>query len=267
MSAEAKWADLLPRIVSAVILIIICGVEIYIGGLPFSILVWFACGLMTWELARMFGARSPLALGVMGAIVLMLVEQLPVMLGSHALSLPLIVAAALVGALQIARDKWIYIVFAMWILVGSYAFLVIRHVAGLEWLLWLVAVVIVSDIAGYFAGRMLGGPKFWPRVSPKKTWSGTVAGWGGAALVGLATVVIMGGTIALWLAALLSAVTAFAGQMGDIAESAVKRRVGIKDSSALIPGHGGVLDRFDAMLGAGAFALLLWYFDFLPGTP
>jgi len=265
MSADAKWGDLLPRIVSAALLVAICGVEIYLGGLPFSILVWLACGLMTWELARMFEARAAVALGILGAFVLALLEYLPQMVGSHALSLPLAAAAVLVGIGQVPRDKWIYGLFAAWILVGCFAFLVLRHEAGLEWILWLVAVVVISDIMGYFAGRSFGGPKFWPRVSPKKTWSGTVAGWIGAAFVGLAMSGLLGGEAALWLTALLSAATAFAGQMGDIAESAVKRRVGIKDSSALIPGHGGLLDRFDAMLGAAAFVFVLWLLALVPG--
>jgi phosphatidate cytidylyltransferase len=119
--------------------------------------------------------------------------------------------------------------------------------AGASVILWLVAVVVASDVLGYFAGRMLGGPKFWPSVSPKKTWSGTVAGWIGAALVGAGFVILSG---ASWVLMPVSALVAFAGQMGDIAESWVKRRAGVKDASQLIPGHGGVLDRFDALIGA-----------------
>ncbi|MCB1346467.1 MAG: phosphatidate cytidylyltransferase, partial [Rhodobacteraceae bacterium] len=90
--------------------------------------------------------------------------------------------------------------------------------------------------------------------SPKKTWSGTVAGWLLAALVGwgFAAALNLG-----WVLVPLSALLAFAGQMGDIAESAIKRRTGVKDSSALIPGHGGVLDRFDAMIAVAALALIL----------
>jgi phosphatidate cytidylyltransferase len=106
-------------------------------------------------------------------------------------------------------------------------------------------VVLASDVAGYFAGRVLGGPKFWPHVSPKKTWSGTVAGWVLAALVGWAFMGPLGADAGLIGASVL---LAFAGQMGDIAESAIKRRRGVKDSSDLIPGHGGVLDRFDALI-------------------
>jgi phosphatidate cytidylyltransferase len=107
---------------------------------------------------------------------------------------------------------------------------------------------------GYFAGRMIGGPKFWPRVSPKKTWSGTVAGWVGAALVALVFLTIPGTTAGVLI--VLSVAMALASQMGDIAESAVKRATGVKDSSSLIPGHGGLMDRFDGMLGAAVFLSL-----------
>ena len=116
---------------------------------------------------------------------------------------------------------------------------------------WLIAVVVTTDIAGYFAGRIIGGPKFWPRVSPKKTWSGTVAGWIAAAAVGALFAGALGNGI-IWLSVLVS----FAGQMGDAAESALKRSKGVKDASALIPGHGGVFDRFDAMMGAALFITL-----------
>ena len=118
----------------------------------------------------------------------------------------------------------------------------------------MVICVVVTDVAGYFAGRHFGGPKFWPAISPKKTWSGTVAGWIGAGLVGaLFLTFTNAGWDTIWLSMLL----ALASQMGDIAESALKRRVGVKDSSALIPGHGGLFDRFDGLLGASLFMLLL----------
>lgn len=116
-------------------------------------------------------------------------------------------------------------------------------------ILWLVALVIATDTAGYFAGKTIGGPKFWARISPKKTWAGTIAGWIAAALVGL----LFGGVGLM----VISALVAFASQMGDAAESALKRHTGIKDSSNLIPGHGGVFDRFDAMMGAALVVTVL----------
>ena len=127
--------------------------------------------------------------------------------------------------------------------------------------LWLLGVVITSDVMGYFAGRTLGGPKFWPAISPKKTWSGTVAGWIGAAVLGLVFVALGHGS---WPLILLSPVVAFAGQIGDIAESWLKRRVGVTDSSKLTPGHGGLLDRFDALVGAMVAVMILTRFITLP---
>ena len=129
----------------------------------------------------------------------------------------------------------------------------LRNKFGFEVILWLVALVAVSDIAGYFVGRSLGGVKVWPKVSPKKTWSGTVAGWIGAIFVGLVFFWIGAkGYEFLWLSPLL----ALSGQVGDMVQSALKRAVGVKDSSNLLPGHGGFLDRFDALI----FAVLLLSF-------
>lgn len=146
--------------------------------------------------------------------------------------------------LRQGRDGVIALFYGVAILLAGAALIWLRcQPLGLVLTLWLLAVVIASDIMGYFAGRLLGGPKFWPRVSPKKTWSGTVAGWIGALIVGWA----FSGTLGQILI-IAAPFVAFAGQMGDIVESAIKRRVGVKDSSNLIPGHGGVLDRFDAVI-------------------
>jgi phosphatidate cytidylyltransferase len=152
------------------------------------------------------------------------------------------------------RDQRLAAAYALAIMLAGYGLVELRSVGGTQAILWLVAVVVASDVLGYFAGRMLGGPKFWPAISPKKTWSGTVAGWIGAALVGL--VVVLGSGAGRLLVP-LSALVAFAGQMGDIAESWVKRRAGVKDASNLIPGHGGVLDRFDALIGAVVLVMAL----------
>ncbi|MEM6897415.1 MAG: phosphatidate cytidylyltransferase, partial [Pseudomonadota bacterium] len=120
-------------------------------------------------------------------------------------------------------------------------------------IIWLILVVVITDVAGYFAGRAFGGPKFWPAISPKKTWSGTVAGWVGAAILGAIFLTFTNaGRDLVWISVLVS----FASQMGDITESALKRRMGVKDSSTLIPGHGGLFDRFDGLLGAALVMLL-----------
>lgn len=180
----------------------------------------------------------------------------------EAWGLSLFLVAPLAGAAVLGHERGTFLLFALAIQVAGWGLVTFRIDYGFLWILWLIAVVVVTDIAGYFAGRLIGGPKFWPRVSPKKTWSGTVAGWAGAALVGLAfDVFVTVGPQIVPLSILLS----MASQAGDIAESALKRRVGVKDSSALIPGHGGLFDRFDALLGASIFLLLFTAVVGVPG--
>lgn len=256
MSAASPWSDLAPRLGSGLAMAAVGAALVWAGGWIFAGGVSLLGGIMVWEAARMFGSAAPLAAAILAAVALALSHLVP-----WSLVLPVLLAAALVAAGQVPRDRGAFLAFAAWILLACFAIVLLRTGAGLACLLWLVLVVVVSDIAGYFAGRFLGGPKFWPRFSPKKTWSGTVAGWLGAGLVGLA--------FAPWSGAALiplSMIVALAGQMGDIGESAMKRRAQVKDSSAIIPGHGGILDRFDAMLGAGVLATLFWAAGLLPGA-
>ncbi|MFN4281977.1 MAG: phosphatidate cytidylyltransferase [Alphaproteobacteria bacterium] len=125
---------------------------------------------------------------------------------------------------------------------------------GLATLFWLLAVVWATDTGAMFAGRSIGGPKLAPVVSPNKTWAGLIGGMAAAALVGIAFALGLGAPLGL--AALLSAGLAIVAQAGDLGESMVKRHLGVKDSGALIPGHGGIFDRVDGLLAvAPAWAL------------
>lgn len=125
-----------------------------------------------------------------------------------------------------------------------------------ETIFWLLAVVWGTDIGGYAAGRLIGGPKLAPQISPNKTWSGAVGGLLAAAAAGLAVVFAAGGgwtPLALAFAAALSVVS----QFGDLAESRFKRRHGVKDSGTWVPGHGGVMDRIDGLWAASPVAAVL----------
>jgi phosphatidate cytidylyltransferase len=129
---------------------------------------------------------------------------------------------------------------------------------GLAAVFWLFAVVWGADIAAYFAGRLIGGPRLWPAVSPGKTWSGAVVG----AFVGAAFGLLLSGWSnrvdrLFW----LGLATAIVSELGDLFESALKRRFGVKDSSDLIPGHGGLMDRLDAFVAASVFAALVAAFN------
>jgi phosphatidate cytidylyltransferase len=194
-------------------------------------------------------AARPLAVAAAAALALVALLLLPAGWGLPVVLLPVVVAQPGLGRAHLPHG-----VFLTLAILAGYGLVDLRGDASPLWLVWLVAVVVLTDIAGYFAGRLFGGPKFWPRVSPKKTWSGTAAGWVVAGLLGAA----------FWAHGLagpevvaLSVAVAMASQMGDIAQSALKRHVGVKDSSQLLPGHGGVFDRFDGLLGAAVFLLLV----------
>jgi phosphatidate cytidylyltransferase len=140
---------------------------------------------------------------------------------------------------------------------------------GSDWLgfialVLLFAVVWTTDIFGYFAGRTFGGPKLMPSVSPKKTWSGAIAGVVGAMIVAVIVAAAFGGLSKVTFAC-LALVLSVLSQAGDLFESSIKRRFGAKDASGLIPGHGGVMDRLDgfwaAALAACVIGLLRGGFD------
>lgn len=137
---------------------------------------------------------------------------------------------------------------------------------GLAAVLFVLAVAWTTDTASYVGGRTLGGPKLAPRISPKKTWSGFLVGTLTPALVGYGFALYLGVT-SPWALALVAIGLAFACQMGDLLESAVKRRLGIKDMSQLIPGHGGLFDRIDSLLLAAVVAGLIALRDLVaPGS-
>ena len=127
---------------------------------------------------------------------------------------------------------------------------------GLAALEFLFATVWATDIFAYLAGRRLGGPLLWPRVSPKKTWSGAVGGLAGGVVAGVLVAYASAGTHPV-AAGVLALILSIAAQGGDLLESSVKRRFGAKDTSALIPGHGGVMDRVDGLLVAALIAVVI----------
>jgi len=140
--------------------------------------------------------------------------------------------------------------------VAQLASVVVRidEVAGLSALILVLLVVWGTDIGGYFAGRGIGGAKLWPRVSPKKTWAGAIGGFV-ASLVIAAGFAAFGYGKALPLLVLAAALS-IAAQFGDLFESAVKRHFGVKDSSHIIPGHGGLMDRLDGFVAAIVLAAI-----------
>ncbi|WP_194095238.1 phosphatidate cytidylyltransferase [Marivivens aquimaris] len=240
-----KWRDLGPRVTSGIVLAIIGGGALVLGHFVFLLFISICAGLMIWEIYRMGHPLANLrakAFGVVGGITVFLCVLIP--FGAEGVIFALLAAAIFA---TIKRDRVWLSLYAFGVLAACGSIWMLRELS-LPYTLWLVLVVVMSDILGYFVGKSLGGPKFWPAISPKKTWSGTTGGWVGAAAIGWAF--SEGSTVAVLVLMFTSVFMAFAGQLGDIAESALKRRAGVKDSSALIPGHGGLLDRFDALMAA-----------------
>ena len=256
-----SFSDLAARSATGVAMAVVGLTAVWMGGAVFVGLVILIVGVLVWELVRMLGGglRRAIVLGCLAAGLLLAAKLLPIGLG-----LPLLLLVGILGIGVLEKNRTLYIMYAALIMFAGFGLLVHREDFGLTWMLWLVLVVAATDVFGYFAGRMFGGPKFWPLVSPKKTWSGTVAGWVSAGLFGAAFMKATGSGVEL---IGISVALSMASQMGDIAESALKRRVGVKDSSNLLPGHGGMFDRFDGMLGAALLLLLVESFAEFPPTP
>lgn len=251
-----KPSDLAPRVASALVMVAVALATLWAGGLWFH-LFWLAAGAaIVWEFQAMIDAPNRMPRFVFGALALAAAAALTANL---AIEWALGVAAlgALAAGAAAGRGKGLWaatgVLYAC-ALVMATTLLRDSMFRGFESIVWLFAVVWTTDVMAYFGGRMIGGPKLWPRVSPSKTWSGFVTGVSCGAVAGLA-VAPVGSTIPY--VAGLSLVAAMVSQGGDLFESSVKRRFGVKDSSHLIPGHGGVMDRLDGFLAAAAFAALV----------
>lgn len=258
-------SDLRLRVISAVILGPLVLFLAYWGGLIFTILVAAAGLLFLREWFSMTGTRDFSVSGVLGYSGLVIAGAcywyaLP------AVSLAAVCVAACAiyfsgGLSQSARwgaEGVVYSGFAL------LALLAIRQGEdGPIFLFFLLFVVWTTDICAYFIGRTFGGPKLWRRVSPNKTWSGAIGGLVFAIFAGAVYALAIGrGHIVAW--ASFAAFLSIASQAGDLFESAIKRRFDVKDSSKLIPGHGGIMDRIDGLVAAAIAAVIL---GFLSGGP
>lgn len=269
MSGSGTWSDLGPRLASAIVMIVIAALALSMGGVWLRLLLVGATAAMMWELIAMTHAPyadPPRHLPLIAAAVMAVAMVMGLFFDNAlALLIPLAGAAATAGRAAGPVMRTLAPLYAGVIGIAAFVLIALREqngeAEGLAAVLWLIGVVVASDVLGYLAGRSLGGPKFWPAISPKKTWSGTVAGWIGGALVGAGFAAA--GKVG-WAIVPVSILVAFAGQMGDIAESAMKRRAGVKDSSHLIPGHGGFLDRFDALIGAALTVYILTQLGLMP---
>lgn len=252
--------DLRPRAISGVVMIVAALTATAFGGFPFLVFWGLAALGVAWEWQRLIGGGR---LGWrVAASVVTLVAAAPWALYAHAgISLLILVAGAVAAGVVSDRERRIWTgagVFYAGAAMLAPALLRASPTQGVQAVLWLYAIVWGTDIGAYFGGRRFGGPKLWPAISPGKTWSGALVGAFVSALLGWAITAstVPGGVKFLPLIALGGVTSAFS-QGGDLFESFMKRRAGVKDSSRLIPGHGGLMDRLDGFIVAAALAALV----------
>ena len=264
--ARAEPGQLRLRIASGLALAPLPIAAIWFGGAWLALLTSLAAAVMAWEWGRLCrGGQSNASHPIPTEIVLVGVVVATVVISALGTA-GFAVAAALIGAGVVfwaaprgpdMKPQWTALG-VLWVALPciSLLWLARQEAGGRVTLLWLLGVVWATDIGAYAVGRSLGGPRLAPRWSPRKTWTGFVGGTVCAALAGGVTALTLGAASTAPLI-LVSAGLAIVAQFGDLAESLAKRRFGVKDSSGLIPGHGGLLDRVDGLLAAiPAVALL-----------
>ncbi len=259
-------SNLQVRIVSALVLAAVVLTLTYIGGLPFRLLCALIAGAVFYEWSCMARAKPASGAGLLPE-ALLAVFIVALVIGLSAATLLLLLAAmvvvAVVAGMVRATGQWDAAGLAYAGLSGlTLALLRDGDYSGLLAILFLFAVVWATDIFAYFVGRAVGGPKLAPAISPGKTWSGAVGGAVAGVAVALLSAWAAGATnlVELGVVALVLSVVS---QAGDLFESWVKRRHGCKDSSQIIPGHGGVMDRVDGLVAA---ALALYVFGCISGS-
>lgn len=270
--AEAKrWRDLRKRALSAAVLGPAAITCIWLGAEPWTALMAIAAAILAWEWVHLCGRQTRSVPGIGVPVFVLAAGTLSVMERPVPALLALLAGFAVTWVMAAAHGSWPrrervpqqpvgrLAAGVLYIGLAGIALIELRHdnAAGQANVLFLFLVVWASDIGAYMAGRAFGGPKLAPMVSPNKTWSGALGGVGFAMVAGsLAAVLLVAGSSVL-AAAVVALVLSVAAQAGDLLESAIKRHFRVKDTSSLIPGHGGLLDRLDGVLAAAPVALLI----------
>lgn len=245
MSTGTRWADLRLRLMSAVVMVGIGVTCLMAGGVSYALLILLTMFGLVWEGEALLGHSQTRWRNIL-LLVWPVAAGVAALKGSWHEAVVLSFASMIFGI-----PTCIPVLVAAF---GGLSLLWLRGLpCGVQSVLFVCAVVVASDSFAYLTGRIVGGPKLAPSISPGKTRSGALGGLFGAALIG-GVVAEYTGSGFVYGGVLWGAVLGFCAQSGDLLESAAKRRLGVKDSGHLIPGHGGLLDRFDGLLAAAPVA-------------
>lgn len=249
-----RYQDFGARTVTAIVLAIICLAGIWRGGLLFLVLCSLLVALLIYELLLLTEDDMPqwhrITVAVSSALAFALVTE--ALLLQYLFSILACIMLPVATSLFLGRSRLQFAIFGASIFLAANQLILIRTIFGFDYVLAVILTVVASDMAGYFIGRLVKGPRLPTSFSPNKTWSGSIAGWLAAIAVWCTA------TTTLSLSSLVMGfMIAIAAQLGDLAQSWLKRRANVKDSSSILPGHGGIYDRFDSMIGAGVLLLFV----------
>jgi phosphatidate cytidylyltransferase len=259
-SLAPKWGDLGVRTLSAAVLIPAVLADVWAGGIWFHLFVALIGILMALEWVTIVHRGSPVqfALHAAGAMCgALLPLDVGLAGGLIAIAVIALLSAAVAAHEEGGGPAWRYLG-VLYVSLPPVAFVILRNdpLHGVAAILLIMLMVWAADTLAYFAGRIIGGPKLAPSISPKKTWAGLAGAMAGSALAALALAKAMGLQSAMILV-LIAAMLAIVEQAGDLFKSAMKRQYGVKDSGRLIPGHGGVIDRVDGLVAVATVAAII----------
>lgn len=258
---KSKKSSLIKRTITALILAPITIAAIYFGHPYLNVLALVAGAALAWEWDNMVPNR--------GATVY-IVCYVTALAATVLMTSPLMIALVIIGATLLVWNKAkgevrrnLLTLGVPYIAVGLGSLVWLYNFVGFTTTIWFLIMVWSVDIGGYFVGSTLKGPKLAPKISPNKTWSGLIGGMTFSVIASIIFSYVFGAYNNHLIYAILGAVIAVIAQIGDLFESHIKRSLGIKDSSNLIPGHGGVFDRIDGLIFAAPFVALLFKYGMM----
>ena len=258
--SSESFRNFLVRSLSTAVIIPIVGYILIIGGDYFSLFISIIGAVMIWEMARaIFGAAHSCFLIILsigfGVVILLTGLKIGILLLSTFALLFLVSCSIYCLVIKQADKITKFLICSLFIVIPCVLFLWLRESKELIILFWILSCVIATDIGAYIVGKIIGGVKLAPKISPNKTWSGLFGGITASAFTGL-------GFSVFWMEkhfkfVCLSLLIAIVAQMGDLLESRFKRKYSLKETSNIIPGHGGMMDRLDGHMAAVTFIALI----------